>query len=57
MFNNRNFDTANATDSSNHGSLVRHKCGIDSHNMVTKDYTNTMDYSWVYLNTHFMAYT
>ena len=57
MFNNSNLDTANVADYTNHDPLVRHKYEIDSHNMVTKDYTNTMDYSWVYLNTHFMAYT
>jgi hypothetical protein len=45
MSNNINPDTANAADYPNHGSLVRHKCAIDSYNIVTKDYTNTMDYN------------
>ena len=43
MFNNTNLDTTNVADYSNHDSLVRHKYEIDSHNMVTKDYTKTMD--------------
>ena len=56
MLNNINLDTANVADYSNLGPLVRHKYEIDSHNMATKDYTKTMDYNWVYLNTCFMAY-
>jgi len=55
MFNNRNLDTANATDYSNLGLLVRHKYEIDRHNMATKEYTKTMDYNWIYLNTRSMA--
>ena len=56
MSNNRNPDTANAADYSNHGPLVRHKYEIDNHNMATKDYTKTMNYNWVYLNMHSMAH-
>ena len=55
MLNNINLDTPNVAGYSNHGSLVRHKYEIDSHNMATKDYTKTMDYNWVYLNMHSMA--
>ena len=56
MFNNRNLATANATDYSNLGLLVRHKYEIDRHNMATKEYTKTMDYNWIYLNTRSMAH-
>ena len=41
MFNNKNLETANAADYSNHSSLVKHK--IDSHNMAAKDFDQTMD--------------
>ena len=36
MFNNKNLETANAADYTNHSSLAKHK--TDSHNMTTKDY-------------------
>ena len=45
MSNNRNHDTANAADYSNHDPLVRHKDEIDSHNMSTKDYIKTINYN------------
>ena len=41
MFNNKNLETANSANYTNHSSLVKHK--TDSHNMATKDYDQTMD--------------
>ena len=41
MFLNKNLEMANATDYTNHSSLVKHK--TDSHNMAVKDYDQTMD--------------
>ena len=54
LFNNINLNTTNVADYSNHSSLVKHK--TDSHNMATKDYVQTMDYNWIYLNTRSMAH-
>ena len=56
MFNNRDLDTANTADYSNLGPMVRHKYEINSHNIATKEYTKTMDYNWIYLNTCSMAH-
>ena len=41
MFNNKSLGTASAADYTNHNSLIKHK--TDSHNMVAKDYDQTMD--------------
>ena len=41
MFNNKSLGMTNATDYTNHNSLVKHK--IDSHKMEAKDYDQTMD--------------
>ena len=41
MFNNKNLETANATDYTNHSSLVKYK--TDNHNMAVKDYDQIMD--------------
>ena len=41
MFNNKNLETANAADYTNHSSLVKYK--TDNHNMAAKDYDETMD--------------
>ena len=41
MFNNKNLETVNAANYTNHSSLVKHK--TDSHNMAAKDFDQTMD--------------
>ena len=41
MFNNKNLETVNAANYTNHSSLVKHK--TDSHNMAAKDYDQIMD--------------
>ena len=41
IFNNKNLETANAADYTNHSSLVKHK--TDSHNMAAENYDQTMD--------------
>jgi len=41
MINNKNLETANAADYTNHSSLVKHK--TDSHNMAAENYDQTMD--------------
>ena len=41
MFNNKNLETANAADYTNHSSLVKYK--TDNHNMAAKDYDQTKD--------------
>ena len=41
MFNNKNLETVNAADYTNHSSLVKYK--TDNHNMAAKDFDQTMD--------------